>query len=253
MTPGDAPVRALVVDDEPLARERVLGLLAARPDVTVVGSSVSGPEAAADILHLRPELVFLDIQMPEMDGFEVLEAVADEVLPCVVFITAYDEHALRAFEVHALDYLLKPIDAARFDGAVNRAVAWVRGSSLGGLPDLVEQVRAERPSCRIAARSGRTFALLRPEEVESVEAAGNYLRLSTDTGEYLVRSTLKAMEARLAGHGFLRIHRSTLVNGARIVSLTALEHGEHEVGLRGGRVLRASRSSAPRLRELRDL
>jgi len=238
-------IRALVVDDEELARERIVTLLGSRSDVEVVGESRDGLEAVRDIARLEPDLVFLDVQMPGLDGFEVIEALEPDLLPVVVFVTAYDEHALRAFEVHAIDYLLKPIDPQRFAEALARADALVRAGGRNRLPDPREL--GERPR-RFVGRRGAGHVVVPHEEVVRIEAAGNYVRVHSTEGECLVRSTMKGVEDRLDPARFQRIHRSTIVHLAHVRSVEPLGHGEYEVMTSDGGRLKCSRAHGAALR-----
>lgn len=242
-------IRTLIVDDEPLARARIADLLGESAGFEVIGECGDGSSAVSAILRLRPDLVFLDVQMPELDGFDVLQALADEPLPAVVFVTAYDKYALRAFDVHAVDYLLKPIDPARFALAVKRATeaTALRARSIDGL---VEALSRDRPE-RFVARSGSRFVLLSPNEIEWIEAAGNYLRLGTERGACLLRSTMKSMLTRLDPQRFLQVHRSLVINTERISSLEPLGNGQYEVRLQSGRVCSSSRSHSGDLRKLK--
>ncbi|MFL5385139.1 MAG: LytR/AlgR family response regulator transcription factor [Longimicrobiaceae bacterium] len=249
------PVRAVIVDDEPLARERLRSLLAERPGYALVAECPDGEAAVAVIGRERPDLVFLDVEMPGLDGFGVLEALGDDAPPHVVFVTAYDRYAVRAFDVRALDYLLKPIQRPRFDEALARLEA--RGES-GGTPeewaaiqDLLRELRARRgyPS-RLVVRSGAQVAFVSTNEVEWIEADGNYARIHARGREYLLRDTMRALEARLDPDRFVRIHRSAIVNVERISTVEPYFHGEYVVMLAGGRRLIASRTHAARLREL---
>jgi two-component system LytT family response regulator len=231
-------IRTLVVDDEPLARERIASLLRAHDEIEVVGECEDGASAVAAILDLRPQLVLLDVQMPEYDGFDVLQAIVGEHQPAVIFVTAYDEYALRAFDVHALDYVLKPIDPERFERALQRALQTLTRSSITGL---MESVVNDRPE-RLVARSGRRIVLLRPEEIEWIEAAGNYLRLATDQGDCLLRGTLKHLAARLDSERFIQVHRSLIVARDRVMALEPYGNGQFELRLRSGHVCHSSRS-----------
>jgi two-component system LytT family response regulator len=249
-------LRALIVDDEPLARERVRTLLAAEPDVETVGECSDGAEAVAAIERLAPDLVLLDVQMPEVDGFEVLQAIPAGRLPAVIFITAYDRYALKAFEVHALDYLLKPFDRERFGLALDRARAqFARGGTsepvAQRLLELLEHLRAERQHARrlVVRESGRVF-FLDVAEIDWVEAVGNYARLHVGKRSHLLRETMKVLEGRLDPERFVRVHRSSIVNVERIRLVETTRRGDHGVVLVDGTHLAASRGYAERLRVL---
>lgn len=247
-------IRALIVDDEPLARARLRTLLADEPDIEVLGECGDGLEAVAAVQDLEPDLLFLDVQMPTLDGFGVLEALDPAKLPAVVFVTAYDRYALRAFEVHALDYLLKPFDRERFSKALQRArAALQQGDDPADrerlLAMLEDQKSSRKPLERILIKtSGRVF-FLRTEEIDWIEAAGNYVRLHVGSEAHLLRETMNGLEARLDPGHFLRIHRSTIVNVDRIQELQAWFHGDYLVILRDGRQLTLSRGYRQKVQE----
>jgi two-component system LytT family response regulator len=242
-------VRALIVDDEPLAREGVALALAADRDVEIVGSCEDGPSAVRAIRKLAPDLVFLDVKMPGLDGFGVVGEIGADKMPPVVFLTAYKEHALRAFRVNAVDYLLKPIDAADLRKSVERARRRLAQDEIGAwrgeLRALVAAVAHERSAAdaadRVLVRTSGRVHVLDPREIDWVEASGDYVTIHAGTS-HLVRDSLRNIEARLAAHGFLRIHRSTLVKLSCIRELVAKDSGDHEVVLHDGTVLRLSRS-----------
>jgi two-component system LytT family response regulator len=244
--------RAVIVDDEPLPRERIATLLAGHPEVEIVAECSDGAEAVRVLAEAKPDLVFLDIQMPELDGFEVLEALNGE-LPAVIFVTAFDEYAVRAFEVSAIDYLLKPIDPARFERALSRALERMQGNPESGesLQAFLTQWRAHRGySARFVVRAQGKLIFVRPQDIDWVDAAGNYVRLHTDGRTHLIRETMKSIEARLDPEVFVRVHRSAIVNLDRVVSLEPYFHGEYVVRMRDGSKLTSSRSHSPRLRAL---
>jgi two-component system LytT family response regulator len=243
------------VDDEPLARQRLRRLLQDEPDVEIVGECADGGEAVAAIRADKPDLVFLDVQMPVLDGFGVLEAIGLEYLPAIVFVTAYDRYALRAFEYNALDYLLKPFDRDRFRKALERARA-----HLGRAPDseeaqqllgAVDEFKSQGKGLErlIIKSAGRVF-FLRAEEIDWIEAAGNYVRLHVGKETHLLRDTMSSLEARLDPKRFLRIHRSTMVNIERIQEMQPLFHGDYVVILRDGTQLNLSRGYRQRLQEV---
>lgn len=239
-------IRTLVVDDQPLAIERLQTLLASQADVEVVGTARSGPEAVAAVTTLSPDLVFLDLQMPELDGFGVVEQVGAERMPLTIFVTAYDEHALRAFEVHALDYLLKPFGRLRLEQALARARRQLeveRTSALASrLVAMVENLRAPRRSGpRLLVRSGGRVMYVPMEQIDWVEAEGNYSVLHVGTEAYRVRATMTALVEQLAPHGFARIHRSTLVNIQRVRELRVAAGGDYDVVLTTGTSLGLTR------------
>jgi len=243
-------IRTLIVDDEPLAREGVALALATERDVEIVGSCEDGPSAVQAIRDLDPDLVFLDVKMPGLDGFAVIHEIGADKMPPVIFLTAYEEHALRAFRVNALDYLLKPIDAADLRKSVERARRRRAQDELGAwrgeLRALVAAVAHERASTdtaeRILVRTNGRVHVLDPREIEWVEAAGDYVTMHAAGKSHVVRDSLRNIELRLAAHGFIRIHRSTLVKLACIRELIAKDSGDHDVVLHDSTVLRLSRS-----------
>ncbi len=247
-------IRTLVVDDEPLARERLTALLATEPDIELVGQSRDGEEAITSIVDLTPDLVFLDVQMPHMNGFDVIEAVGSERMPLVVFVTAYDQHALRAFQVRALDYLLKPFDRERFADALQRARKAIERNETGDLGRrllaLVKDLRKDQPRAeRLVVKSGGRLFFLRADEIDWVEAAGNYVRLHVGATSHLLRETMTAIEGRLDPEKFFRIHRSRIVNMERIQELQPWLNGEYAVLLRTGTRLTLSRGYREKLQD----
>jgi two-component system LytT family response regulator len=253
-TPVAEKITTLIVDDEPLGRERIRTLLADDPEIEVVGESSDGRDAIASIQKLNPDLLFLDVQMPEMNGFEVLEAVAGARMPVVIFVTAYDHYAVKAFQIHALDYLLKSFDRERFGQAVHRAKAEIaKGREhrfderlVALLEDLQEQ--RGKPE-RLVVRSGGRIFFLRVEEIDWIEAADNYVCLHVGRESHLLRGTMASIEERLDARKFLRIHRSTIVNLDRVRELAPLFHGDYAVRLRDGTELLLSRSYREKLQE----
>ena len=229
-------IRALIVDDEPLARQRVRLLLGEEADVEMIGECADGFAAVEQIQETRPDLLFLDVQMPEMDGFEVLRKIPQGLLPVVIFTTAYDQHALRAFEVNALDYLLKPFKPTRFKEAVQRARSRLEKSSTDPqLKALLSQLHAPATrGGRIFVRSSERILFLKPEEIDRVEAAGNYVVLHSGTEQHILRETISAMEARLAPAGFMRISRSVIVNLACIREVQPVGSGRYSLLLKNG-------------------
>jgi len=233
-------IRAIIVDDEPLAREGIKTFLAEEPDVEVVGECADGASAVRAVEERRPDLLFLDVQMPRLNGFDVLEAIAPELVPLVIFTTAHDEHAIRAFEVNALDYLLKPFKQARFKAALQRAREQLAARSGGAadprLASLLDGLRAPtRGVPRILVKSPDHILFLKAEEIDHIEAAGNYLVLHAGKDRHIVRETMAAMEAKLGPAGFMRISRSAMVNLNRIGQLEPLlAPGEFCVILKSG-------------------
>jgi two-component system LytT family response regulator len=226
----NANIRTIVVDDEPLARSNIAVLLARDPDIQVLGECDSGVAALAEIRKLKPDLVFLDVQMPECDGFDVLERLGTALPPAVVFVTAYDQYALRAFEAGALDYLLKPFDDLRFDTALKRA----------------KQRLANRRDCRNAAdrfviKGTGQVSFVTISDIDWIEAADYYACLHVGSRTHLLRRSLSDLEEEL-NPAFCRIHRSTIVKLDRVQSLKLNEDGEYDVILLSGTVLRLSRS-----------
>lgn len=247
-------IRTLIADDQPMARERLSALLSEEPDVELVAACASGTEAVTAIQQHRPDLVFLDLQMPELDGFGVIAAVGAERMPSVVFVTAYDEFALRAFDVHALDYLLKPFGRQRFQKALDRARDQIARNRAGELARrlmaLVEDVRpAQKGADRLMVRSGARVVFVDVRSVDWVEAEGNYVRLHVGEESHLIRDTMHAVETRLGGSPFVRIHRSRIANINRARELRVMQNGEYELVLRNGRALRVSRLYRDKLQE----
>ena len=247
-------IRTLVVDDEQLARERIVALLAQEPDVEVVGQCGDGTQAVSAIRSLSPDLVFLDVQMPAADGFRVLRQIEPDRMPMVVFVTAYDEYALQAFEVHALDYLLKPFGRDRLQQALAYAREQrdrQRAGALGqGLLALVDDHAPERkPQDRLVVKSGGRVFFVRTEEIEWIEAAGNYVKLHLATQTHLFRETMNDLEARLDPERFLRIHRSRIVNADKIKALQPWTSGEYLLVLQNGTHVRLSRTYREKLQQ----
>ncbi len=239
-------IRTLIVDDEPLARERLRALLEDEPDLELVGECADGHEALAAVRQAEPDLVFLDIQMPELDGFGLVAQLDPAHLPAIIFVTAFDRFALRAFEVHALDYLLKPFDADRFHAAVERARQWIRRNERGELDQRLSALLADlkgtaKGQDRIAVKSGNRVVLVRTEDIDWVEAADNYVSLHIGKESHLLRETMNSLETRLPSDRFLRISRSTIVNLDRIKELQPHFHGEHVVILHNGKRLTMTR------------
>lgn len=244
----------MIVDDEPLARERLASLLSAEQDIEVVAQCRDGEEAVAALEQHTPDLVFLDVQMPGLNGFEVLEAVGPEKMPLVVFVTAYDQHALRAFQVRALDYLLKPFDRDRFKDALQRARAHIQRDETGDLGRrllaLVKDLRRDQPKTdRLVVKSGGRLFFLRTDEIDWVQAAGNYVRLHVGSASHLLRETMNAIEGRLDPEKFFRIHRSRMVNMERIQEMQPWLNGEYAVLLRTGTRLTLSRGYREKLQD----
>jgi len=227
---GRAKIRAVVVDDEPLARSSLKVLLRRDPEVELVGECKSGMEALTEIRRKKPELVFLDVQMPECDGFDVLEQLGSEMPPALVFVTAYDQYALRAFEAGALDYLLKPFDNARFERALNRA------------KERIEQGKeTPRKIERLVIKNAGQVLFQKISEIDWIEAADYYVCLHVGTKTHLLRRSMSDVDQELEQATFCRIHRSAIVNLERVRQLEISEDGGTDVVLNGGTRLRLSR------------
>jgi two-component system, LytTR family, response regulator len=252
--------RALIVDDEPLARDTLRGLLGRDGSIVVAGECGSGMAAVEAIRRERPDIVFLDVQMPDLDGFAVLERVAGEHVPVVVFVTAYDRYAVRAFDVHAVDYLLKPFEDERFFRALRRAKRSLVGEGLPGrgraLLALLEErsgagpARSRGPLRRLVVRSGSALVFLRPEDVDWIEAADYYVQLHVGPRVHLLREPLHSLEERLDPAEFVRIHRSAIVNLDRVREVRAEPGGRSALVLADGTHLKLSRHRRPRLERL---
>ena len=247
-------VRVLVADDEPLARERLRLLLSREEGIELVAECPNGTDAIEAIDRLQPDLVFLDVQMPGATGFEVIEAVGAERMPLVVFVTAFDQYALRAFDVHALDYLLKPFDRERFHEALVRARQHLDRRTNGDLERrLLELVQDLKPSAqrleRFVIKSGGRVFFVRSDEIDWIEAAGNYVKLHVAGESHLFRETMNTLEAQLDPDTFFRIHRSHIVNIERVKELQPWFNGEYVVFLRNGTRLTLSRGYREKLQE----
>jgi two-component system LytT family response regulator len=247
-------IRALVVDDEPLARRRIRKLLSRDADVEVIGDCANGYEAVNAITEQTPDLVFLDVQMPEVDGFAVLEGIEPRTLLFVIFVTAYDQYALRAFEVSAVDYLLKPFDRRRFEMALQRAKNRLlneRGSELNQRTlALLEELKARSSHVdRLLIKSGGRAFFLKTEEIDWIEAEGKYVRLHVGRESYLLREGIGGLETQLDPRRLLRIHRSTIVNIDRVKEFQPWFNHEYRVVLRDGTELVLSRSCRKKLAE----
>ncbi|HXP60577.1 MAG TPA: LytTR family DNA-binding domain-containing protein [Dongiaceae bacterium] len=239
-------LRTLIVDDEALARQRLRQLLEAEPEIEIIGECADGREAVAAIRAGSPDLVFLDVQMPELDGFGVLEALANQPMPLIVFVTAYDQFALRAFEVHALDYLLKPFDRERFQAALRHAMAQARDKAAGLRAEpqaaiLTQLRRQTQPLDRLAVKTGPHIVWVPLADIDWIESADNYVELHTGPNSHLLRETLNALEERLPPERFVRISRSAMVNPQRIKRLRRLLYGGYELTLLTGATLTLSR------------
>jgi two-component system, LytTR family, response regulator len=253
-------IRALIVDDEPLARRTIRELLGEDPEVEVVGECGGGAEAVNSIRAHPPDLLFLDIQMPGMSGFDVLSKVEHERIPAIIFITAFDEYALRAFEVHAIDYLLKPFTDERFREALAQAKSQVELKEVGRLSrslrallhDRADPAAPKRKSylTRFMIRLGSRVLFVNPSDVDWIEADNYYVKLHVAGKSHLLRLSMNELEERLDPKSFLRIHRSTIINLDRVKELHQNPNGEYVVVLNSGAQLKLSRARRERLEEL---
>jgi two-component system, LytTR family, response regulator len=244
-------IRTLIVDDEPLARQRVRLLLKEEPDLELVGESEAGVEAVAHIQSVKPDLLFLDVQMPEMNGFEVLENVPEALLPVVIFTTAYDEHAVRAFDAHALDYLLKPFKPERFKQAVQRARDLIANKQAGLAARGLLALLGEHPApagllTRLAVKTPGKVLFVKLEDIDAIEAAGKYAVVHAGSQNHVLRESMTSLETHLPQQRFLRISRSVIVNVDRIVELQPMFKGENVILLKNGK-------RYPTTRPLREL
>jgi two-component system LytT family response regulator len=243
-------VRALIVDDEPLARRGLAVMLRRFKDMDIVGECGDGRSAVDTILERSPDVVFLDIQMPGMDGFEVLRALPIENMPAVIFVTAYDEHVLRAFDFHALHYLLKPVDDTRFVAAISRARDLVDSKLKADMAQRVMKLldgASDQYASRIAVQTGSRIQIVVAEDIEWVGSAGNYVELHVNGRSFLLRESMASLEQRLDPAKFIRIHRSRIVQSRVIVELRSIENREFSVMLSDHSEHRSSRTYADRL------
>lgn len=252
-----AKLKVVIVDDEPLAREKIRELLRNDAEIELIAECSGGHKAVAAIQKTPPDLLFLDIQMPEMDGFGVIKALsAQQVqMPYIVFVTAYDQYAVRAFEVYALDYLLKPFDRERFQKALERAKSQIRrdrSDTLSqGILSLIEELKeGPRHLERLVIKNSGRVQLLKTQEIDWIEAEGNYVRVHAGKEAHLLRETISTLETQLNPKKFMRIHRSTIVNLDRIRELQPWFHGEYRIILRDGTQLMLSRSYREKLNEV---
>lgn len=218
-------IRVLIIDADRMARKRVREMLGDDPEVEIIGECESGEDALASIRTMSPDLIILDIHLPEIDGFSLLESIPNDRTPAVIFVTAFDRYALRAFEVSALDYLLKPLGPDRFRKAMRRAKAQIRK----------EKGTEERKDLgRIAIRTGKKVFFLKADEIDWIEAEGNSVRLHTGTQSHVIRASISSLESELDPEKFVRIHRSTIVNVDRVRWLEPSSHGNYRVTLHDG-------------------
>ncbi len=247
------PIRVLLVDDEPLARGMLRELMEGDSQATIVGECINGREALDAVKELSPDLIFLDVQMPELGGFEVLEELGDRV-PHVIFVTAYDQYAVRAFEVNALDYLLKPFDQERFDIAWTRAKTQVMADRSGGsnqrILALLEDLKAGNKYLeRLVIKANGRIYFLETNEIDWIQAEGNYVSVHSSKKSHLLRETISSLESQLDPKKFVRIHRSSIVRLDYIQELQPWFHGEYHIILQDGTQLTLSRNYRDRLQE----
>lgn len=252
-------IRVLIIDDEPLARRNLRVLLEKDPQVEILGECRNGHEAVKAIMDLRPDLIFLDIQMPEMDGFDVLARVGPEHIHAIIFVTAFDQYALKAFDVHALDYLLKPFDDERFAHALERAKSQIEAHEIDRLSKRLLALLEERESesrdaggekgylTRLMIKASNRVVLVRVDQVDFIEADGNYAKLHVGKKTHLLREKMTELEEQLDPAKFFRIHRSIIVNLDRIREMHPHFKGDYVVVLEDGRQLRLSRSRREQL------
>jgi two-component system, LytTR family, response regulator len=245
-------IRALIIDDEPLARQRIRLLAQAEPALEIIGESANAVEALAAIKRDPPDLLFLDVQMPEMDGFELLQKLPRERLPAIIFTTAYDRHAVRAFEAHALDYLLKPFQPDRFKMAVARAQEHLANKQASvAARGLLDLIAAQQNSCslpspaqfltRLTVKNDDRVVVIKTVEIDSIESAGNYVAVNVGEESHILRETLNTLEKQLDPERFLRISRSAIVNLDRVKELQPMFKGEHVIVLQNGKRIAMSR------------
>lgn len=253
-------IRVLIVDDEPLARKGIRLELENEPGVSIVGECADGRQAISAIRELTPDLVFLDQQMPKLDGFGVISAIGPESMPAVIFVTAYDQYALQAFETHAVDYLLKPFSSERFARALRHAMVQIRRANFESLGQKLSALVGDagrtpaRPQylTRLVVRSGEEVLIVRAEDVDWIESADNYVELHVGGETKLLREPLGRLESRLDPAMFLRIHRRMIVNINRIERLHPYFHGTYEVVLRNGARLTSGRAYRRNIQALLD-
>ena len=248
----EAKIKAVIADDELLARKFIRRILKQDPEIEIVGECSNGQEAVAMIRKQQPDVVFLDIQMPEMDGFKVLETLGLDHLPEIVFTTAYESYAIRAFELHAVDYLLKPFDQVRFKAAVKHVKERIHSQHVEDgrlqIGTLLESIKAQPAYLdRVVIKANGRISFLNTREIDWIEADDKYVHLHTREGSRMVRQTLSTMETQLDPKKFVRIHRSAIVNVEQIKELQPLFSGEHSVHLENGTKLTLSRNYKDKL------
>jgi two-component system LytT family response regulator len=231
-----SPIRALIVDDEPLARRRLRQLLSDERDVEIAGEAASGPAAVRQIRELAPSVVLLDLMIPGLDGFGVIDEVGAHLCPPIVFVTAYDVHAVRAFDLHAVDYILKPFEASRLRRAIGRVRRLLGEVQLAG-PPLPAPPALKQLAVPLAGRS----LVLQIDDIDWIASAGNYAELHVGRVAHLVHETIAALAIRLETHGFLRVHRSSIVNAARVREIVTPPRGDWSLVLHDGTVVAVGR------------
>ena len=248
-------IRTAIADDEPLARERIASMLAPHSNYEIVAQCKDGAEAVAALRRERLDLVFLDVRMPELDGFQVLDALGGAHVPAIIFVTAFEDYAIRAFDVSALDYLLKPFDRARFEKTLARFEEQFERGRAGISEDLRRFLTSlgagtEAYASRFPIKSAGDIYFVRAEEIDWIDAAGNYTALHVAGRKHLIRETMKSIEAKLDPRKFVRVHRSAIINIDRLRKLQPYFHGEYVVTLQDGTTLTSSRGYSDRLRAL---
>jgi two-component system, LytTR family, response regulator len=247
-------IKSVIVDDEDLARERIRSFLTDHADVQVAGEFSNGADALRNLLDIEPDLIFLDVQMPGMDGFTMLRALPEDARPAVIFVTAYDEHAIHAFEVDALDYLLKPFTKERFARAIERVRAQTTAAGTGEyrarLSRALKRIAPAQRFDRIPVKDENGTTFVRIDDVDWAESESNYVRIHAEKVNARLRETMEAFCERLPPERFIRIHRSMVVNLDSIVRVEPWAHGEHVVVLRDGTKLKSGRAYSAGLRDL---
>jgi len=250
--PGPTCIRTLIVDDESLARERLRDILQLDAQIQIIGECSNGEEAVESIRREGPDLVFLDVEMPGLDGFGVIEALDPATIPAIIFVTAYDQYAVRAFEVCAVDYLLKPFDQERFEMALSRAKRELLSQDATVISrrilDALDQIRSrpEHLERLVIKMNGHVF-FIKTDEIDWLEAEGNYVRLHAGKDSYLLRDTISSLEKQLDPKLFVRVHRSAIVNIDRIKEMQPWFHGEYRIILNAGIELTLSRNYKEKL------
>lgn len=252
-------IRILIIDDEELARERIRSFLNEHNDVKIIGECSDGKDAEKIILSEKPDLIFLDIQMPEVNGFDLLENIKSIYLPLVIFVTAFDEYAVKAFEFHAIDYLLKPFDRKRFNSALKHAVTMLNTSNYTSSKEhilsLLENLNIKSHSKdlfpqRFIIRESGKISFVETDEIEYLEAAGNYVKIKTTSAVYLMRETMNSMENKLNPKIFIRIHRSHIVRINQIKEFKTFFDGDYIVVLKNNTELKTGKAYRSKIREL---